>query len=330
MERKRFYYNDPVLKVMDEVCEVGNTFMLFGPPGSGKTSLVYFLAEKNGWELVRITGKESMRDEDMMGTYQMKGDVPVWVEGPLEKAFRLASEKPVVLLVDEITRIPSRYLNVFIEVINDYDYENFLFYNNVTGKEWKAPKDNFKVFATANVNQVGVNDVPEALLDRFEYHVYVDYPSFEDEVKIAVKWGMSEEAARILVTFARITRKIFEDGQLEFPISTRNVVNVARGIGKLKKAGRIKKLEDEISACFKLLDAGCFTYVCGASRGRVEWKDLKKNLREIFINVYKEELPRLRREKRVELTETEEKKESTVEGKKKTKRETFEDSPILI
>lgn len=288
MAKKRLYYNKEIIEQIDLAFDIGNSFMLFGPPGSGKTSLVYYLAQEKNWELVRITGKESMRDEDMMGTYRVKGDIPVWVEGPLEKAFRLAQEKPVILIIDEITRIPSRYLNVFIEIINDYDYDKFMFYNNVTGKEWIAPKENLKFFATANVNQVGVNDIPEALLDRFEYHIYIDYPSMASEIQIAKEWGMSEKTATILVEFARQVRRAHVDGKTEFPFSTRNIVNVAKGIQKLKQQGKIKTLNDEIQYCLKILKTGHFPYICGASRGRIDWEDIFQFLEGIFRNIEKE------------------------------------------
>jgi MoxR-like ATPase len=55
----------------------------------------------------------------------------------------------------------------------------------VGGRTYPLPLP-FLVFATQNpIEQEGTYPLPEAQLDRFMFHVRVDYPSLEDEMKIA-------------------------------------------------------------------------------------------------------------------------------------------------
>jgi MoxR-like ATPase len=314
----RVYYNAKVLERVEVLFKATNSILVFGPPGSGKTSLGLYLAEKEGWGVELLTGKESMRDEDMIGTFQVKGKDVNWIDGPLTRAFKRASQgERVVLLVDEITRIQDRHLNVFIEVLNDYDYENFTFYNHLTGERFVASKDNLKVFATANVNQVGTNDLPEALIDRFEGMLYVGYPSPEEELKIVQHWGVSEVTARILVKFASITRSLHqEEGLLEFPVSTRNLVQMARAISRL--TGGKGTADEEIRYSMKLLE-GQLPYLAGGIRGNLDWESVAEKIYDVYLNVCREEVARYEEEKKKksQATSPDQKKKDEIKKKRK-------------
>lgn len=286
MAGKRVYYNQKILKHADLFLKANGSLMVFGPPGSGKTYLGLYLAEKDGYQLEILAGKESLRDEDMIGTFRIvDGSNAKWIDGPLTRAFRRAANgEKVMLIVDEITRIPTRYLNIFIEVMNNYDPDNYVFYNHITGETLRAPRENLVIFATANVNQVGTNEIPEALLDRFASYLYVDFPSMEEELKILKHHGLSDETAQVLVRFAHATRRMHEDGVLEFPVSTRCLVTLARGIRNVVKE---KDFDREIRVGMELLK-GQMPYLTGSVTGNTEWEETANALLELYLNVYQE------------------------------------------
>ncbi len=286
MVEKRVYFNKKVLKYADLYLKSYGILMVYGPPGAGKTYLGLFLAEKENYGIEILTGKESLRDEDMIGTFKvLEGNKVVWIDGPLTRAFRRASAgEKVVLLVDEITRIPTRYLNLFIEVINNYDPNYYRFYNHLTGEVLKAPRENLVFFVTANVNQVGTNEIPEALLDRFSAYLYVDYPSLEEEVMILKHYGISEKTAIVLGRFARMTRKMHAAGELEFPVSTRCLVTLAKAI---KKAVKKSDPDEEITTGMELLK-GQLPYITGSVRGNTNWEETAQLLLDLYLNVYRE------------------------------------------
>ena len=300
--QKRIYYNQKVLKHAELYLNAYGTLMVYGPPGSGKTYLGLYLAEKYGFDLEVLTGKESLRDEDMMGTFRIVlGEegraVPVWVDGPLARAFKKAANgKKVLLLVDEITRIPTRYLNVFIEVLNNYDPDYYVFYNHLTGETLKAPKENLAFFATANVNQVGTNEVPEALLDRFASYLYVSFPSLEEEISILKRWGVSEETAYVFAKFAQVTRRMHEEGALEFPVSTRCLVSLAKAVRKALEGSTAGGFEREVRIGMELLK-GQLPYLTGSVTGNVDWEEKAQILLDLYLKVYQEVYEELKRSK---------------------------------
>jgi len=109
-----------------------------------------------------ITGTEII-DEDQTGHKQFK-----FIKGPVFSN---------LVLADEINRTPPKTQAALLEAMQEHRV-------TVAGKSYDLPNP-FFVLATQNpIEQEGTYPLPEAQLDRFMFNLWLDYPSFEDELEI--------------------------------------------------------------------------------------------------------------------------------------------------
>jgi MoxR-like ATPase len=148
--------------------------LLEGVPGLAKTLLVRTLAQALSLEFKRIQFTPDLMPSDIVGTEILREDRAtgerqfVFVRGPL-----FAN----VVLADEINRTPPKTQAALLEAMQEHRV-------TAGGKEHILTEP-FLVLATQNpIEQEGTYPLPEAQLDRFMFHVKVDYPSFDEEVEV--------------------------------------------------------------------------------------------------------------------------------------------------
>jgi len=141
-----------------------------GTPGLAKTRAIKALGEKIEGEFQRIQFTPDLLPADVTGTD---------IYRPQEGSFHFQSG-PVfhnLVLADEINRAPAKVQSALLEAMGERQV-------TVGGQTYPLP-DLFLVMATQNpIEQEGTYPLPEAQLDRFLLHVFVDYPSIENELKI--------------------------------------------------------------------------------------------------------------------------------------------------
>ena len=82
-----------------------------------------------------------------------------------------------IVLADEINRTPPKTQSALLEAMQERSV-------TTAGKNYPLPAP-FFVLATQNpIEQEGTYPLPEAQLDRFMFNVWVDYPSFAEEIAI--------------------------------------------------------------------------------------------------------------------------------------------------
>ena len=141
-----------------------------GAPGLAKTRAIKALGEKIEGEFQRIQFTPDLLPADLTGTD---------IYRPQEGSFHFQSG-PVfhnLVLADEINRAPAKVQSALLEAMGERQV-------TVGGQTYPLP-DLFLVMATQNpIEQEGTYPLPEAQLDRFLLHVFIDYPSIENELKI--------------------------------------------------------------------------------------------------------------------------------------------------
>jgi len=148
--------------------------LLVGVPGLAKTLLIKSLGEILGLSFSRIQFTPDLMPGDITGSEVLEED-----RTSGKKVFRFI-KGPVfanIVLADEINRTPPKTQSALLEAMQEYNV-------TASGKSF-ALEQPFFVLATQNpIEQEGTYPLPEAQLDRFMFSLWLDYPSFADEVQI--------------------------------------------------------------------------------------------------------------------------------------------------
>jgi len=149
--------------------------LLEGVPGLAKTLMVSTLADSFDMSFNRIQFTPDLMPSDITGTEVIQEDKST---GTREFKFLRGPIFANVVLADEINRTPPKTQAAMLEAMQE---------KNVTigGVDNKLPAP-FFVLATQNpIEQEGTYPLPEAQQDRFMFKIFVDYPSYQEEFKIA-------------------------------------------------------------------------------------------------------------------------------------------------
>lgn len=149
--------------------------LLMGVPGLAKTTIVNALAQVMSLDFNRIQFTPDLMPSDITGT-----DILQDTDQPGRRAF-VFTKGPVfanIVLADEINRTPPKTQSALLEAMQEHRV-------TVAGRVFPLPSP-FFVLATQNpIEQEGTYPLPEAQLDRFMFFIHVDYPSREEESRIA-------------------------------------------------------------------------------------------------------------------------------------------------
>lgn len=143
--------------------------LLVGVPGLAKTLLVNTIAKTLGLSFNRIQFTPDLMPSDIIGSEILNRDrVFEFIKGPVFSN---------IVLADEINRTPPKTQAALLEAMQEHSA-------TVNGKIYRLPEP-FFVLATQNpIEQEGTYPLPEAQLDRFMFMLWLDYPSFEEEVQV--------------------------------------------------------------------------------------------------------------------------------------------------
>ncbi len=143
-----------------------------GLPGLAKTRAVKSMARELEAGLSRVQFTPDLLPSDITGTEVYYSD-----NGKSEFRFQQGPIFNNLILADEINRAPAKVQAALLEAMEERQV-------TVAGKTYKLP-DLFMVLATQNpIEQEGTYPLPEAQMDRFLMHIFIDYPDEESEAKI--------------------------------------------------------------------------------------------------------------------------------------------------
>jgi MoxR-like ATPase len=160
--------NSIVEALLISIFSNGHTLMI-GLPGLAKTLLVKTLSEVLDLSFNRIQFTPDLMPSDITGSEILNEKREFqFLHGPI-----FAN----IILADEINRTPPKTQAALLEAMQEKTV-------TINGKLHQLPNP-FFVLATQNpIEQEGTYALPEAQLDRFMFNLFLDYPSFEEEVDI--------------------------------------------------------------------------------------------------------------------------------------------------
>lgn len=185
--------------------------LLVGVPGLAKTLLVNTIAQALGLNFSRIQFTPDLMPSDITGSEILdEAKNFKFIKGPL-----FAN----IVLADEINRTPPKTQAALLEAMQEKRI-------TVAGKTYDLGNP-FFVLATQNpIEQEGTYPLPEAQLDRFMFNIWLDYPSYEQELAI-VKATTNDTkvslqnvlSAEEIIFFQNLVRRIpVPDNVLEYAV----------------------------------------------------------------------------------------------------------------
>jgi len=230
--------------------------LLVGVPGLAKTLLVQTVAQVLDLDFKRIQFTPDLMPSDIIGSEILGEDRNFkFIPGPVFSN---------IILADEINRTPPKTQAALLEAMQ----EKAVTAAGITHK-LSLP---FFVLATQNpIEQEGTYPLPEAQLDRFMFHIALDYPTFNEElqvVKSTTSAGQSEVNkllnASQIIYFQQLVRNIpVTDNVLEYAVK---LVSKTRPHGELASP-QVKRLlswgAGPRASQFLILGAKCHAVISG-------------------------------------------------------------------
>lgn len=160
--------DDVVDQVLISIFSRGHC-LLVGVPGLAKTLLVNTISQTLGLSFNRVQFTPDLMPSDIIGSEILDENRNFkFIKGPLFSN---------IILADEINRTPPKTQSALLEAMQERSV-------TAAGVNYKLPAP-FFVLATQNpIEQEGTYPLPEAQLDRFMFNIWVDYPSYLEELAI--------------------------------------------------------------------------------------------------------------------------------------------------
>ena len=168
----------------------GGNALIEGAPGLGKTMLIHTLAQVVDCDFSRIQFTPDLMPADIVGTTVIAAD-----ESTGQRYFRF-EPGPIfanIVLADEINRATPKTQSALLEAMQEH---------KVTVAKATYELDwPFFVLATQNpIEMEGTYPLPEAQLDRFFFHIEVDFPNHHELIEIVNRTTGAVETQPSVVT----------------------------------------------------------------------------------------------------------------------------------
>jgi MoxR-like ATPase len=213
----------------------GGHCLIVGVPGLAKTLLISTVSKALALKFSRIQFTPDLMPSDITGT-----DILEEEAGTGKRSFRFI-RGPVfanVILADEINRTPPKTQSALLQAMQEYQV--------TAGGETFELERPFFVLATQNpIEQEGTYPLPEAQLDRFMFHINIDYPAEEEERQI-VDVTTSKPLAEPQVVLGASDILRIQELVKQVPIS-KHVLDYAIRLVRATRDGSVERVKDYVS-----------------------------------------------------------------------------------
>ncbi|MDR5906857.1 MoxR family ATPase [Franzmannia qiaohouensis] len=233
---------DPAFRFMPDVTKAilmgfthNRRVYLHGPHGSGKSSHIEQVAARLNWPCIRINLDGHITRADLIGRDMVVirdgKQVTEFVPGILVWAL----ERPVAIVFDEYDAGRPDVMFVIQRLLESHGRLTLLDQNRVI-----TPHPAFRLFATANTAgqgdatglYAGTQALNQAQMDRWHVVSELGYmpPAQEQEILKARLPDLEATIVERMVTFAGLTRRAFQQGDLSSLLSLRTLVSWGENI----------------------------------------------------------------------------------------------------
>ena len=208
----------------DEVIEqvlltlfVGGNSLIVGVPGLAKTLLIHTMAQVLDLKFSRIQFTPDLMPSDITGTDIIQDDAAT---GQRRMVFTPGPIFTNICLADEINRTPPKTQSALLEAMQEHRV-------TVQGRTYKL-EEPFFVFATQNpIELEGTYPLPEAQLDRFMFHIIIDYLPEDEEIAVVKSTTSIQDhkfshavTGKDIVDFQRLVRRVpVPDAVMRYAVS---------------------------------------------------------------------------------------------------------------
>lgn len=219
LDKKQYVVEEELATVLLLTLKLKKPILLEGPPGVGKTEAAHILASHLGTNLLRLQCYEgldvnnaiyewnyqkqllSIKINEQSSMSESEKEQHIFGEDfllkrPLLQA--ITSDRPAVLLIDEIDRADEEFEAFLLELLSDFQ---------ISIPEMGTVKAKHRPIVILTSNRT--RELSDALRRRCLYH-WVSYPSFEKERSILAKHlpDVDENMLNSLVTFVQELREM--------------------------------------------------------------------------------------------------------------------------
>jgi cobaltochelatase CobS len=232
----KIYGNEEVMGTLSIAFKKSIPALLVGQTGTGKNTILRFIAEQNERrDVIRLNLTGDTTVDDLIGHYQIKDRSTVWQDGSVTDAVRNGH----ILILDEVNAAQPEVLFALQSLLDDDKSLTLTSHDNSIVKAHK----NFRIFATMNPTSgyAGTKSMNKAFMSRFGVVLEVEYVDPETEMSLieSLVPKVKRDDLLIMVETARVARDRLHHEQLSFPVSTRDLIfwaEMTKQVGDIAKA----------------------------------------------------------------------------------------------
>ena len=231
--------------VMHALAE-GESLMLIGDSGTGKSKLIQYLAQETNTPLMAPCGHAEVTVESLLGCMTAVNGSTVWQDGVLPECMK----RGYWVMIEEINAVDPGIAKALNEMLDNRSVTI-----TVAGRPRAVrASDDFRLICATNPpdNPIykGIESMSFELMDRFDAVVWLDYLSPAKEAEVVAERSGYKDMAKIkkMIEFANAVREGMKRGEIFGTVTTRGLISWGKkaklfGVKAAAEAAILRKMD---------------------------------------------------------------------------------------